>query len=126
LPYIAAKEVKALDGDTLEATFVLHVDGYDAPELDSQRCNEEQVKAVTSRNRANELLSHPPVRIRILGEDKNGKRGARVVAGDRPLGLMMEFEGHLKPANGGPLNWCPGAATTEPGPLQRMMAVVGR
>jgi endonuclease YncB( thermonuclease family) len=123
LPWTAVKSARALDGDTVEVVLVVHIDGFDAPELDSQRCEEERRRAVISRDRANELLSHPPVRVKLYGEDSRGKLGAGLVAGDRPLGLMLESEGHLRRSNGSsPLNWCPGESRNHLSPIQNFLA----
>lgn len=107
LPWIVAREVVALDGDSVAVTLLLHLDSLDTAELDHNRCDGEQLLARRAYERLGELLQPGPVRVQILGQDQYGRVNARFTANGRPVDLLMEREGLAQRTGGQPGVWCP-------------------
>lgn len=132
LPFFPAERAEAVDGDTIRVSVLLHLDQLDAAELDRERCPGEKALGLRARDRANELLSAGPTRVKVVGQDAMGRIGAYIVAADRPLGAVLVREGLAQVVHGaGAGRWCPGDASGMPpgtapaGVTQQMLAWPG-
>jgi hypothetical protein len=124
LPWFPLTAARAVDGNTIEISTLIHIDGISVPQLDRNLCPEETALARRAQDRVNALLSAGHVRLKIIGENQFGQLTAHFTAADRPLAQMLLAEKLAKPATPGtPARWCPGdASAPPPGLIQRMLA----
>ncbi len=122
LPFYALDHAEAVDGDTLQITLTVHVDGIDAAEIGRNRCPTEELMAQRAKDRAAELLREKPLRVKLLGEDDLGRMRAVIAAGGRSLKGMLLREGLVEEGMG---RWCPDdAQDTDPrNRVQGMLAL---
>lgn len=114
-------EAVPLDGDSVRITTIVHLDGYDAPELDAHRCALEHEAAARALERARQITAQGPSRAVILGQDRLGRVRARIVTSDRPLASMLANERLIRRAPE-PTDWCAGARD-DANPVQGMLAL---
>jgi hypothetical protein len=124
LPWFPLTAAHAVDGNTVEISTLIHIDGISVPQLDRQLCLEETNLARRAHDRVNALLSAGHVRLKLVGENQYGQITGHFTAADRPLAPMLLGEKLAKKTTADMSSrWCPGDAEAEPqDPIQRMMA----
>jgi endonuclease YncB( thermonuclease family) len=125
LPWFPLTAAYAVDGNTIEISALIHVDGISVPQLDRNLCPEETALARRAHDRVKALLAAGHVRLKLIGENQYGQITGHFTAADRPLAPMLLVEKLAKPAQPGTVSrWCPGDAQAAPlNAFQRMLAL---
>ncbi|MFN3624418.1 MAG: thermonuclease family protein [Hyphomicrobium sp.] len=113
---VAAGDVKAVDGDTVDAAGDRwRLTGFDTPETRFAKCAREWMLGIVAKNRLQRLVDGA-ARIEIharRGRDKHGRGlGALMIDGEDAAGIMVR-EGLARPYSGRGKrgSWCGGGWT---------------
>lgn len=90
--WMVARKVEPIDADTLAITFTVDLDGVDGPN-DPGLCPEEREAAGKAKQAVMDAVEGHPVRVNILGYDRDGRLAAEVLASNHPLPQSLLEQG---------------------------------